>query len=61
MKEIDDQDGTAAYLGVPPRTLEYWRYTKKGPPWTRVGRHVRYIKREVDGYLAGETIVPEAS
>lgn len=32
----------AALLGVPERTLEGWRLTRSGPPWLKLGRHVRY-------------------
>ena len=38
---------TAALLQVSPRTVEEWRRTKTGPPWRRMGRHVRYLRREV--------------
>ncbi|TFD50413.1 hypothetical protein E3T46_10970 [Cryobacterium sp. Hh11] len=31
----------------PPRTLEEWRQTRTGPPYRRMGRHVRYLRREV--------------
>jgi hypothetical protein len=41
----------AALLQVPPRTLEEWRQTHSGPPWRRVGRHVRYVRREVLGWF----------
>lgn len=56
MKEIDDQAGTAAYLGVAERTLEDWRYRKVGPPFARVGGRVRYQKDRVDRWLAGQTV-----
>lgn len=38
---------TAAYLGVPAKTLYQWRYLRTGPPSHRVGRHVRYEPTEV--------------
>ena len=41
----------ADLLQVPPRTLEEWRQTHNGPPWRRVGRHVRYVRREVLGWF----------
>jgi hypothetical protein len=31
------------------RTLEGWRLTKSGPPWLKLGRHVKYDR---DGVLA---------
>jgi excisionase family DNA binding protein len=32
----------ADLLQVPVRTLEEWRHKKTGPPYRKVGRHVRY-------------------
>lgn len=37
----------AELLQVSPRTLEEWRQTRTGPPWQRMGRHVRYLRGEV--------------
>ncbi|WP_346232010.1 helix-turn-helix domain-containing protein [Parafrigoribacterium mesophilum] len=36
------QAEVAVLLGVPERTLEGWRLTKCGPPWLKLGRHVKY-------------------
>lgn len=41
------QDELAALLKVPPRTLEDWRLTCSGPPYRKIGRHVRYELIEV--------------
>ncbi|MGN6199921.1 helix-turn-helix domain-containing protein [Humibacter sp.] len=32
----------AELLRVPLRTVEDWRLTRTGPPWLKLGRHVRY-------------------
>lgn len=37
----------AELLQVSPRTVEEWRQTHSGPPFRRVGRHVRYLRVEV--------------
>ncbi|WP_233198426.1 AlpA family transcriptional regulator [Cryobacterium sp. Y50] len=37
----------ADLLQISPRTLEEWRQTCTGPPYRRMGRHVRYMRREV--------------
>lgn len=37
----------AELLQVSPRTIEEWRQTHSGPPFRRVGRHVRYLRPEV--------------
>jgi hypothetical protein len=37
------EDLVARYRGlVARRTIEYWRYNKKGPPFIRIGRRVLY-------------------
>lgn len=35
-------DELSAYLGVPKKTLEFWRSTGSGPPFVRFGRSIRY-------------------
>lgn len=41
------QDELATLLKVPARTLEDWRLTRSGPPYRKIGRHVRYELTEV--------------
>ena len=41
------QDELGTLLKVPPRTLEDWRLTRTGPPYRKIGRHVRYELTEV--------------
>ncbi|HEX5493231.1 MAG TPA: helix-turn-helix domain-containing protein [Mycobacteriales bacterium] len=41
----------ADYLGVTEPTLKTWRYTRTGPKWSKVGRHVRYRWSDVDAWL----------
>lgn len=36
-------------LQLSDSTLAQWRWMRKGPPWVKVGRHVRYPRA---GYLA---------
>lgn len=45
--EILTPEQVATLLQVSPRTVEEWRRTQSGPPWRRMGRHVRYLRREV--------------
>lgn len=45
--EILTPEQVADFLQVSPRTVEEWRRTRSGPPWRRMGRHVRYLRREV--------------
>ncbi|UOQ55890.1 helix-turn-helix domain-containing protein [Leucobacter allii] len=41
------QAEVAILLGVPVRALEGWRLTKSGPPWLKLGRHVKYDRGDV--------------
>jgi excisionase family DNA binding protein len=41
----------AEYLGVPETLLNQWRYQRVGPPFIKVGRAVRYRRRDVDAWL----------
>ncbi|MDJ0959935.1 MAG: helix-turn-helix domain-containing protein [Acidimicrobiia bacterium] len=43
--------GLANYLGVPVSTIYAWRYRHEGPPGFRVGRHVRFRRSDVEGWL----------
>jgi excisionase family DNA binding protein len=36
------QREVAELLRLPERTLEDWRLTRHGPPYLKLGRHVRY-------------------
>lgn len=47
LTEILTPEQVAAVLQVSPRTVEEWRRTRTGPPWRRMGRHIRYLRREV--------------
>jgi excisionase family DNA binding protein len=41
----------AAWLGVPIATLYRWNYSGSGPRITRLGRHVRYRRADVEAWL----------
>jgi len=41
------QRDVAELLRLPPRTLEDWRQTGSGPPFVKLGRHVRYDRDEL--------------
>ncbi|WP_370948179.1 helix-turn-helix transcriptional regulator [Amycolatopsis sp. cg5] len=41
-----------AYLGIPEKTLRDWRLKQYGPPFFRMGKHVRYEPAEVRAWLA---------
>jgi predicted DNA-binding transcriptional regulator AlpA len=41
------QHEVAEMLRLPERTLEDWRLTHSGPPYLKLGRHVRYDVQDV--------------
>lgn len=41
----------AEYLGVSAKTLEYWRQTGNSPPFSKLGRKVRYRQDLLDKWL----------
>lgn len=48
----------AEYLGLKPGTLDIWRCTKHtpAPAYTKIGRKVYYLKRELDAYIESQTV-----
>ena len=53
-EDIDDLltlHEVAELLRVPEATLRYWRHCKTGPSSYKVGRHVRYERRELHAWL----------
>lgn len=41
----------AQVVGVSPDTLNKWRLQKKGPPFRKIGRTVRYAQSELIAWL----------
>lgn len=46
-------------LGVPVGTLANWPSARTGPPFVKVGRHVRYRTGDVDEWVAARVVEPE--
>jgi hypothetical protein len=46
----------SAWLDIPEETLRWWRAHGQGPPYVRLGRHVRYPMPEVDRWVAGRLL-----
>ena len=42
---------TAEYLKVTVGTLYVWRHRGQGPRGMRIGRHLRYRRRDIDDWL----------
>ncbi len=47
-----DEDGAAAYIGMSSHFLRAARIKKRGPPFLRLGRSIRYTIADLDAWLA---------
>ena len=47
-----DTHAAAAYLSLTRKQLEHWRSAGGGPPYAKVGRHVRYQRAVLDAWMA---------
>lgn len=53
MPELWTPDDTARFLRITPDQLSKLRQSGDGPPFTKVGRSVRYIPGEVASWVKG--------
>jgi excisionase family DNA binding protein len=44
----------AEMLGIPDRTLDQWRYLRRGPAFVKIGRHARYHPEDVAAWIAAQ-------
>lgn len=51
-----DTHGAAAYLSVTRKQMEHWRSAGGGPPFSRLGRLVRYSRAQLDAWMAGRQV-----
>ena len=51
LEPLLDIDEVAAYLGVPKNTLYKWRVRGEGPRAIKVGKHLRFRRRDVEAWL----------
>lgn len=42
----------SGYTRAPTSTLRYWRHRGEGPAWFRLGRNVRYMRSDVEAWIA---------
>jgi hypothetical protein len=59
--QLLNQDKLAAVLDVPAGTVEQWRARGGGPPFFRIGRHVRYDPAEVREWLDSRRNLPRGA
>ncbi len=46
-----DIDQLATYIGVPRQTIYRWRMEGKGPRASKLGRHLRYRRADIDEWI----------
>jgi len=54
LEQLLSVQGLADYLGVPVATIYTWRHRQLGPPGFRVGKHVRYRRRDVEDWISSQ-------
>lgn len=58
LTDYDDKAGTAALLGVSPRTLDRWWNELIGPPRVKLGHKVLYHRPAVLDWVKAQEQVP---
>lgn len=61
MEQLLTPEQTSDFLQIPEATLAVWRHRSSGPPWIKLGRHVRYRREALLRWLEGETVIPGRS
>ena len=55
-REFMDEVEAGELLGISPRTLQAWRVRgTAGPRFCKIGRSVRYRRRDIEAWLADHT------
>lgn len=47
---LSPQD-VADFLGVPLATVYVWNSRRTGPPRVRIGKHIRYLRADLDAWV----------
>lgn len=59
MKQAINEIEVAQTLNLSVQTLRNWRNQRKGPPYLKIGRSVRYSVEDLAKYIESKKIVPE--
>jgi len=54
-RKLGTRQEVADYLDVPLSTMVRWAYVGSGPPYIKVGRHVRYRWVDIEAWLDAQT------
>jgi len=60
-KNVLNEREAAQFLGVAVQTLRNWRSQRRGVPYLKIGRAVRYRLEDLENFISDVRIVPEAS
>ncbi len=55
LRDWNNTDKSASYLGLKKPTLEKWRVVGGGPEFAKFGRAVRYSRASLESYAASHT------
>lgn len=50
------ENDAAEFLGLTVRTIRKWRGAKKGPPYSKIGRSVRYSREELKAWADSQKV-----
>ena len=51
-----NESQAADFLSFSVRTLQAWRWRSEGPPFCKIGRSVRYPRRELVAFQQSKTV-----
>lgn len=51
----------AEILGLAEQTLRNYRHIRKGPPYIKMGRSIRYLEADLRAYLEKHRVDPQHS
>jgi hypothetical protein len=54
--EVMTTADVADFCKVPASTVEQWRWKRTGPPYSACGRHVRYLRSDVEAWLRSRRV-----
>ena len=55
------ESDAAARLGLKVATLRAWRHQGRGPAFVRLGRAIRYLASDIDGFLTANRHSPRTN
>jgi Helix-turn-helix domain len=59
--ELLTTDEAADWLKLPAAQLKQLRYRGVGPPYTRLGRHIRYARSDLQRWIQAGRVEPQGA